>query len=129
MAAASLHTGSLVLSLPSTSGSGLPMVRMPHHALQSCRCRRPAAAAGQSPGGQAFRFKYLYQPGNTGTSKEVVGLPVSERGEPSGRVTELTDYQPIRAQEFWQQQGEAGSLALPNPAAQKFRIKQVCVCV
>jgi hypothetical protein len=90
--------------------------------------RRPAhrAAAGADAGGQAFRFKYVYQPGGSGLrGEDVVGLPLSERDQESRTVWELTDDEPAAPGEFWSQQGADGSVALRNPAAQRFRIKQV----
>lgn len=92
------------------------------------RCRlpsKPPPAASQPPDGQAFRFKYIYKPESVGLDKkDTLGIPVSGRRQPTGHVSELTNDEPLLPQDTWDPQGE-GSLALPNPSAQRFRIKQV----
>jgi len=139
MATASLHLGTAVLNLPSTSAPSCPAAALQHNT----RSRRPGAgaapplflqqrrfllcsppSAAQHPGGQSYRFRYDYLP----DKQDPLGQPRSERDAgdaASPHAREWTDADPVRPEDFWQARVDAGSLALPNPDAQRFRIKQV----
>jgi hypothetical protein len=135
MAAASLHIGSRVLSAPSTSA---PRPAAPPAMPPWPGARAPprgggaaAAAAPQppGPGGQAYRFKYLYTPGRGGPSP--LGLPQTERQRgdpPPGHVQRVGDAEPQLPSDLWPAPA-AGAAAVPNPHAQRFRIKQVHGCL
>lgn len=129
MASTSLHIGSRVLSQPSTSSLALAAPRPAPRGAAPRRARSAAAGAQKPPGSeQAFRFKYDFRPESTGLSPDdTTGLPLSERGAQSRRVHELDDDAPAAPGALWPA-GGAGAAALPNPAAQRFRIKQVCEC-
>jgi hypothetical protein len=149
MAAASLHTGTAVFSQASTSaprGSSWPVPHAPRGRgaaaapappLQHSRRPRPARA-GEPHDSQAFRFKYVYRPDKQSPLGQPASEPIpdgqldAENGgastQYSRHVKEWRNDAPLRPQELWpagEGDGGAGSMALPNPEAQRFRIKQV----
>lgn len=135
MAASSLHIGSRVLSPPSTSA------RSPAAPVAGLRCRRSGAPPplprhasraaagppGAGPDSQAHRFKYIYTPGSPQQKADALGAPLSERdaGGGAGHSHAWGYDEPLDPQTLWPPAGGAGAISLPNPDAQRFRIKQV----
>ncbi|KAI8472416.1 MAG: hypothetical protein J3K34DRAFT_519753 [Monoraphidium minutum] len=90
------------------------------------------AASSLHIGSRAHRFKYDYRPADSGLGAgQSLGLPLSERDRNSRHVAELTDDAPLNPADLWPPAGAAGAGAasLPNPHAQRFRIKQVPLAV